>query len=67
MGATNKKKSEVDLSAGELAAKYRQLGLGEHPIFAKEEWRHQVACDHTLFGYWDWVVMQVWECVGGRG
>lgn len=31
----------------------------EHPDYPKSDWRHEVANDDTLLGYWEWVEHQI--------
>lgn len=39
----------------ELDCKYNPDGDGEHPVYARWSWRHQVAQQSTISGYWAWV------------
>lgn len=50
------------LSAEELFQKYAtERDNGEHPRHLRRDWRHDVAEDNTLLGYWQWVVSQIEE------
>lgn len=47
------------LTAEQLDDKYNQDGGGEHPVFTRQGWRHEVGERNTVSGYWDWVESQV--------
>lgn len=51
--------ADYDLTADQLIDKYNHEGDGEHPTFPRCDWRHEVANEGTLRGYWDWVVSQL--------
>lgn len=46
---------DIGLKADELDDKYNPSGGGEHPIFTRAHWRHDVADELTVCGYWEWV------------
>ena len=50
-----------ELSSDQLDAKYNPDGGGEHPVFNRAAWADDVLRQHTLSGYWDWVVHQIDE------
>jgi len=52
---------DTGLTVVELADKYAgEAGAwGEHPRFARHEWRLEVCSEDTQLGYWDWVVSQI--------
>ncbi|MEI2421068.1 hypothetical protein V6O07_12410, partial [Arthrospira platensis SPKY2] len=34
---------------------------GEHPDYPREDWKHEVANDETVNGYWTWVTLRIEE------
>lgn len=38
---------------------------GQHTLFTKEDWRHEVANDDTILGYQEWVEHQLASDTGG--
>ena len=48
-------------SAEELDEMFNPKGGGEHPGYPREEWRHAVANEDTISGYWEWVRHQLIE------
>ena len=46
-------------SAEELDEMFNPEGGGEHPGYPREEWRHAVANEDTVSGYWEWVRHQL--------
>lgn len=49
------------LTAEMLADKYQKKDGGEypHPQLTRSEWRHEVASESTIAGYWAWVESQI--------
>lgn len=47
-------KSDVGLTADQLADKYNPKGDGEHGVYPRALWRAEVAAEVTLLGYWEW-------------
>ena len=54
-------RADLPLRAEQLDDKYNYDGDGEHPLFPRKYWREAVQQECTLFGYWAWVEMRVWE------
>lgn len=52
---------DINLTPEELDAKYNPDGDGEHPMFRRADWRHEVRSEKTLRGYWEWVEAQIWQ------
>lgn len=46
---------DLFLSARQLDNKYNQDGDGEHPVYTRADWKHIVANDGTIQGYWHWL------------
>jgi hypothetical protein len=53
--------NDINLNAEQLDELYNPEGDGEHPRFTRADWRHEVAAENTLLGYWAWVEAQIWE------
>jgi hypothetical protein len=52
--------SDRHLTADQLFTKYStKRDNGEHPQYLRRDWRHDVAEDNTLLGYWQWVEHQL--------
>jgi hypothetical protein len=48
------------LTADQLFTKYStKRDNGEHPQHLRRDWRHDVAEDNTILGYWQWVEHQI--------
>lgn len=52
-------KEDVGLTVEQLDEKYNPEGDGGHPLFTRALWRAEVAGEHTVSGYWDWVHHQL--------
>ncbi|MBG6083089.1 hypothetical protein [Rubrivivax gelatinosus] len=64
--ATELAPSDADLSADELEEKYNPGGGGEHPVLLRAHWRHDVASELTIRGYWHWVADVIQEAQLGE-
>jgi hypothetical protein len=51
------------LSVEQLDEKYNPEGGGEHPLFTRLDWRHEVYDENTVVGYWQWVYCRLCESV----
>jgi hypothetical protein len=52
--------ADHQLTADQLFQKYAtKRDNGEHPQYLRRDWRHDVAEDNTLLGYWQWVEHQI--------
>ncbi|HCF3826976.1 TPA: hypothetical protein NID16_005253 [Pseudomonas aeruginosa] len=48
---------DVRLSPAQLDDKYN--GGSTHPFFTSLQWRHHVAQNRTIYGYWEWLSQQL--------
>lgn len=53
--------TDYSLDSVQLDDKYNPDGDGEHPVFARGQWRTEVAAQNTITGYWEWVEKQIDE------
>lgn len=59
-------KDELILSVGELEARYKDVGAGEHPLFSHSGWISATVSKQTMLGYWAWVKEQLHDALDER-
>ncbi|QIE91144.1 hypothetical protein [Pseudomonas nitroreducens] len=50
---------DVRLSPAQLDDKYSDGSAPSHPFFTSLQWRHHVAQNRTIYGYWEWLSQQL--------
>lgn len=60
-------KTDHELSAEQLEAKYGDTPLKEYPRISRMAWKSAVGNNSTLLGYWTWVVMLIDKTVKDAG